>query len=202
MYSRSSSHSQITPIKPAEPRQESKAEQTTTKSNNELDENVVIEPKENTKEDEKIAEEPASTRRRIRAPVASGEALNWAAKPLAAPMGLVKTDEAAYKAKRRAFETEANKLYGKIPDDLEDLTADERDALLSRAFKHEALRAKRPCIWIPRDPLGVSDDEVANTAKLSPYIWISNVKQGLDKKGNCYYTGPPPDFDEVDLIQL
>jgi hypothetical protein len=33
-------------------------------------------------------------------------------------------------------------------------------------------------------------------------LWVSNVRQGLDSKGRCVYSGAPPDFSEVDLIQL
>jgi len=124
------------------------------------------------------------------------------ARPLAAPIGFVRPDQKTVEQRNEALAAEAKKLYGNIPDDLEDLTPAERDILLSRAFRHEALRSKRPCIWIPRDGLGVSDDEVRNTEKFTKWIWISNEKQVLTAKGKCEYKGPPPDFDEVDLIQL
>lgn len=136
------------------------------------------------------------------AAAAAGQALDWVAKPLAAPIAFVAPNAEAQKAQHSAFDREAHELYGSIPDDLEDLTTEERDVLLSRAFRHEALRAKRPCIWLPRDVLGVSDSEVACTAQFSSWIWISNERQRLDEKGRCVYEGPPPDFDEVDLIQL
>lgn len=93
-------------------------------------------------------------------------------------------------------------LFGGVHDELEDLTADQRDALVQRAFQHAALRAKRPVIWIPRDDLGVSDDEIQNMSVFSDYLWVSNVRQGLDAKGRCVYSGAPPDFSEVDLIEL
>jgi calcium permeable stress-gated cation channel len=130
---------------------------------------------------------------------AAGELLS---KAISKPVGFINPNKEAAKAQHQAFAQEADDLYGNIPDDLEDLTVDERDALLSRAFMHEALRAKRPCVWLPRDQLGVSDDEVRNTARFSDYIWVSNEKQGINEKGRCFYTGPPPDFDQVDLIQL
>jgi hypothetical protein len=125
-----------------------------------------------------------------------------ASHPLAAPLGFISPNQDVVDARNDALAAEAYQLYGNIPDDLEDLTRDERDALLSRAFRHSALRAKRPCIWLPRDPLGVSDDEVRNTERFTSWVWISNEKQLLDAKGKCVYKGPPPDFDKVDLIQL
>ena len=93
-------------------------------------------------------------------------------------------------------------LFAGINDEIEDLTPDERDKLVRRAFQHEALRARRPVIWIPRDELGVSDDEIHQTQKFSKYIWISNEFTGLDSKGRIVYRKSPPDFSEVDLIEL
>ena len=93
-------------------------------------------------------------------------------------------------------------LFAGINDEIEDLTPDERDKLVQRAFQHEALRARRPVIWIPRDEMGVSDDEVRRTKEYSKYIWISNQHTGLDGKGNVIYRKSPPDFSEIDLIEL
>ena len=96
----------------------------------------------------------------------------------------------------------ADALFSNIHDDIEDLTPEERDVLVRRAFQHEALRARRPVIWIPRDELGISDDEMSRTRKLSKYLWISNEFTGLDHKTRVIYRRPPPDFSEMDLIEL
>lgn len=93
-------------------------------------------------------------------------------------------------------------LFSGIHDVLEDLTPDERDQLVQRAFQHEALRAKRPVVWVPRDDLGVSDDEIYRTQRFSKHIWISNEYQALDGKCRPIFSRSPPDFSEVDLIQL
>ncbi|KAJ5815680.1 hypothetical protein N7474_007457 [Penicillium riverlandense] len=93
-------------------------------------------------------------------------------------------------------------LFAGIHDELEDLTPDERDQLIQRAFQHEALRAKRPVIWIPRDDIGVSDDEVYRTQRFSKHIWVSNEYQALDGKCRTIFSRSPPDFSEVDLIRL
>ncbi|EXJ84411.1 hypothetical protein A1O3_05078 [Capronia epimyces CBS 606.96] len=104
---------------------------------------------------------------------------------------------------QRAARTElADALFGGVHDELEDLTPEERDKLVQRAFQHSALRARRPVIWLPRDEMGVSDDEVHRMGDFSSHLWVSNVRQGLDSKGRCVYSGTPPDFSEVELIQL
>ncbi|KAF2663214.1 DUF221-domain-containing protein [Microthyrium microscopicum] len=136
-------------------------------------------------------------------------------RPLAAPIAIIAPDAKIADQQAQRLEAEANEIYGGIPDDLENLTPEQRDVLLSRAFRHKALRAKRPCIWIPRDVLGVADDEVRNTGLFTGWIWISDEKQVLTtgkekvgkkkkvgKGGKCVYKGAPPDFDEVELIQL
>ncbi|KAI9785251.1 MAG: hypothetical protein M1835_003368 [Candelina submexicana] len=78
-----------------------------------------------------------------------------------------------------------------------------READLHLAFQHESLRAKRPIIWLPNDELGVSDDEVRRTKKVSRRIWMSNEGALLDKKGRVMYTADPPDYKEgEDPIKL
>lgn len=103
---------------------------------------------------------------------------------------------------RQARNQLSDALFAGINDELEDLTPEERDILVQRAFQHSALRAKRPVVWLPRDDLGISDDEIRRMGAFSKYLWLSNVRQGLDSKGRCIYSGAPPDFDQVDLIQL
>ncbi|KAJ5888655.1 hypothetical protein N7495_008696 [Penicillium taxi] len=98
--------------------------------------------------------------------------------------------------------TMGHSLFAGLNDELEDLTPDERDQLVQRAFQHEALRAKRPVIWIPRDEMGVSDDEIYRTQRFSKHIWVSNEYQALDGKGRTIFSRSPPDFSQVDLIQL
>ncbi|EZF34642.1 hypothetical protein TMEN_503 [Trichophyton mentagrophytes] len=93
-------------------------------------------------------------------------------------------------------------LFSGIHDELEDLTPEERDQLVQRAFQHEALRMRRPVIWVPRDDMGVSDDEIFRTQRLTKHIWISNEYQALDGKCRAIFSRSPPDFSEVDLIQL
>ena len=97
----------------------------------------------------------------------------------------------------------ADALYGGYNDEIEDLTPDERDVLVRHAFQHYALRARRPTVWIPRDDIGVSDDEVHRTREFAgANIWISNIGAALDGKSRVVYGRNPPDFSEVDLINL
>ncbi|RDA86989.1 hypothetical protein CP532_6718 [Ophiocordyceps camponoti-leonardi (nom. inval.)] len=112
-----------------------------------------------------------------------------------------------YRRRQRQRDLEAQRaigdaLYGGVPDDIEDLTPEERDALTRHAFQHYALRARRPTVWIPRDDLGVSDDEIRRTRQYSEHIWISNEGTALDSKVRVVYGKNPPDFSEADIINL
>ena len=107
-------------------------------------------------------------------------------------------------------------LFSGFADELEDLTPDDRDLLVRYSFQHTALRARRPVVWIPRDKLGVSDDEIKRATRMStvettnsegvkhkkPYIWMSNDGTALDGKGRVVFRRSPPDFSNVDLILM
>jgi len=105
-------------------------------------------------------------------------------------------------AGHRRGDPPAGALFQDIADEIEDLTPEERDQLVARAFQHPAIRAKRPVIWIPRDDLGVSDDEIKRTMKFSDKVWISNEYATVDSKGKVQYAKSPPDFDMRDLVEL
>jgi hypothetical protein len=116
-----------------------------------------------------------------------------------------------------AQKTVGDVLFSGFADELEDLTPEERDLLVRYAFQHRALRAKRPVVWIPRDKLGVSDDEIRRAKKMSTIkvddnekggavektnIWMSNEGVALNGKGKVVFRRSPPDFSNVDLIVL
>ncbi|KAI1776871.1 DUF221-domain-containing protein [Hypoxylon cercidicola] len=112
-----------------------------------------------------------------------------------------------FREERRKKDLEAQRaigeaLYGGFHDEIEDLTPEERDVLVRRAFMHSALRARRPTVWIPRDDIGVSDDEIRRTNEFSEHIWISNEGTALDSKVRVVYGRAPPDFSELDIISL
>jgi hypothetical protein len=85
-------------------------------------------------------------------------------------------------------------------DELEDLDAEERDMLISVAFTHPVLRETRPSVWIPRDELGVSDDEVRRTRELSEDVAIENRGAFFDRRLKVEVDKPPPDMSEFALV--
>ncbi|KFY21427.1 hypothetical protein V493_07411 [Pseudogymnoascus sp. VKM F-4281 (FW-2241)] len=94
-------------------------------------------------------------------------------------------------------------LFSGHRDEIEDLRPMERDALVSIAFQHEALRATRPNVWLPQCDLGVSDQEVHRTKEFCKgNVWITNKGTALDSRLRVIYGTNPPDFSEVSLIKL
>ena len=93
-------------------------------------------------------------------------------------------------------------LFAESKTQLEQLSLEERDYLVRHAFQHEAMRWKRPVIWIPKDELGVSDDEIYLSQRFSKNIWITNWFAALDGKCEVIYSRAPPDWDDVDMIKL
>ncbi|KAL9050604.1 MAG: hypothetical protein Q9162_006526 [Coniocarpon cinnabarinum] len=96
----------------------------------------------------------------------------------------------------------SNEFFGAFSDEIQDLGPRERDLLIEHAFKHRALRARRPVIWIPQDDLGVSNDEIRRTHDISEWIWISNEGTAINSANKVLFKRPPPDFSEIDLIDV
>ncbi|KAI9789062.1 MAG: hypothetical protein M1816_006417 [Peltula sp. TS41687] len=95
-----------------------------------------------------------------------------------------------------------DELFANIRDTLEDLSPEARHRLIQWSYLHVAVKFPRPVVWIPRDPLGISDDEILHTRRFSGHIWISNSYASIDGKGNAVYRHCPPDFTELNVIKL
>ena len=93
-----------------------------------------------------------------------------------------------------------SKIIMQQNDELENLEPEERDMLTSVAFMHPILRQPAPCVWIPKDELGVSDDEVRRTRELSESVVIDNRGAYFDRRLKVQVDKPPPDMSEFALI--
>ncbi|KAK4942020.1 hypothetical protein LTR10_018201 [Elasticomyces elasticus] len=93
-----------------------------------------------------------------------------------------------------------SKIIMQHNDDLEALTSEERDMLVSVAFMHPVLREPKPSVWIPSDDVGVSDDEVRRTRALSRHIAIGNRGAFFNRRLKVEIDKPPPDMSEFALV--
>jgi hypothetical protein len=93
-----------------------------------------------------------------------------------------------------------SKIIMQHNDELEDLDPEERDTLISIAFMHPVLRETKPCVWIPMDQDGVSDDEVRRTRDLSQDVVIDNRGAYFDRRLKVQVDKAPPDMSEFALI--
>lgn len=134
-------------------------------------------------------------------------ASTWATKRTRAVAGIAGPDamRERHRRRQRDLEKQQAELSGAFfsgNDELEDLSPHQRDALVKDAFRHSALRAKQVAVWIPRDDLGVSDDEIRRMEQFSSNLWTSNQGAGLDSKQRVLFQQNPPDFSEVEHIRL
>ncbi|ORY87096.1 hypothetical protein BCR37DRAFT_376481 [Protomyces lactucae-debilis] len=81
------------------------------------------------------------------------------------------------------------------------VSREEREVLLLEAFKHEALRRREPVLWIPRDALGVGEEQIEGLPE-----GVHATLQGafLDEKGKARYEEGvfPPDYVRSDDFLL
>ncbi|RMZ77378.1 hypothetical protein DV737_g4397, partial [Chaetothyriales sp. CBS 132003] len=98
------------------------------------------------------------------------------------------------------FNDPISKIIMQHNDELEDLSREERDMLISVAFTHPVLRQAKPSVWIPRDELGVSDDEVKRTRELSQDVAIDNRGAFFNSKLKVKIDRPPPDLSEFTWV--
>ena len=59
-------------------------------------------------------------------------------------------------------------------------------------FQHEALRAQQRTIWLPKDKLGIGENEIKQIHEIDRFISISNNNASMNDKGTVFYTGKPP----------
>lgn len=96
----------------------------------------------------------------------------------------------------------SSELFEGIEATLENLSMDQREHLVSRAFHHMAVRAARPCIWIPRDRFGVAEDQVRDIRLNYPHILVSSDGCVLNDNGKVVIKRLPPDYDPTTQLRL
>ena len=93
-----------------------------------------------------------------------------------------------------------SKIIMQHNDELDKLTSEERDMLISVAFTHPVLRETKPTVWIPNDDMGVSNDEVRRTRQSVRDVAIDNRGAFFNKKLKVQVDKPPPDMSEFALV--
>lgn len=90
----------------------------------------------------------------------------------------------------------------KVPRDLqesiEEFARKESGAENRRGYKHEAVDYRSPVVWIPRDDLGVSEDEIATVRNHGSDVKISNEFANIDIRGHLEIS---PNAANTDIIR-
>lgn len=97
------------------------------------------------------------------------------------------------RSRRREVADQLAAAIAGYPDELTDLSPDERQAELKAAFQDPVTREPAPVIWIPQDRMGISEDVIKQTVKYGRYLQYSNAGAYLTAKNKCEVTQPAPD---------
>ena len=97
------------------------------------------------------------------------------------------------RSRRREVADQLAAAIAGYPDELTDLSPEERDAELKAAFQDPITREPAPVVWIPGDPAGISDDAIKQSMKYGRYLQYSNAGAYLTPKNKCEITQPAPD---------
>ena len=68
--------------------------------------------------------------------------------------------------------------------------------LQANPCQDDALSSPRPVIWIPKDNLGIADDEIYHLKRTHNNVWISNEGASLDERGRLELKGAPPETSQ------
>ncbi|KAI4197119.1 MAG: hypothetical protein LQ350_006133 [Teloschistes chrysophthalmus] len=101
--------------------------------------------------------------------------------------------ESTHKSRRREVADQLGAAIAGFPDELTDLTPEEREAQLRAAFQDPVTREPPPVIWIPQDVSGISEDAIRQSKKYGRYLQYSNAGAFLTARNKCEITQPAPD---------
>ena len=97
------------------------------------------------------------------------------------------------KSRRREVADQLGAAIAGYPDELTDLSPEEREAELKAAFQDPITREPMPIVWIPQDQAGMSRYSVEEAHKYGRYLQYSNAGAYLTAGNKCEVTQPAPD---------
>lgn len=96
-------------------------------------------------------------------------------------------------SRRREVADQLSAAIAGYPDELTDLTPEERAAQLKAAFQDPVTRESAPVIWVPQDKAGISEDVLRQAAKYGQFLQYSNAGAYLADNNKVEVTQPAPD---------
>lgn len=97
------------------------------------------------------------------------------------------------KLTRRELGDQLGASLADYPDELTDLSPEERAMELQAAYQDPVTREPAPIIWIPQDVAGVSEDTLKHASKYGMRLQYSDTGAYLTKSNKCVITQPSPD---------
>ena len=97
------------------------------------------------------------------------------------------------RSRRQEVGDQLSAAIASYPDELTDLSPEEREAQVKAAYQDPVTREPAPIIWIPQDPAGISEDAIKQVAKYGRHLQYSNAGAFLTRRNKCEVTQPAPD---------
>ena len=69
-------------------------------------------------------------------------------------------------------------------------------------FQHASLCMQKPVIWIPNDPLGISDDEILRIRQRYSNVSVSNEHAVIEGKGRVKVTRDTSRLSAIESMDL
>jgi len=101
--------------------------------------------------------------------------------------------EPSSRSHRQGIATQLGASLASYPDELTDLSPEERETELKAAFQDPATRELAPVIWLPQDEAGIAEDAVRQSRVYGKYLEYSNEGAFLTAAGKCEVVRPAPD---------
>lgn len=116
-------------------------------------------------------------------------------KPLLKYLPISFQQQESTSGQRQCNNPTSDSIFDGIETEFKNLTSEQQDHLIEQSYFHLAIRTKRPCIWIPRDNLGISEDQINDIRLNYTHINISCEDTYLLDDGSIHFTSTPPDYD-------
>ncbi len=85
-----------------------------------------------------------------------------------------------------------------LQESIDELARNELDVTDWREYKHEVADYRNPVVWISKNDLGISEDEIAYARNYVSDIRISNEFADLDIKGRLKIS---QNVSNIDIVQ-
>ena len=95
-----------------------------------------------------------------------------------------------------------DRTFADMHHEMDDSAANESHSFIPLGFQHGSLCVQRPVVWVPDDPLGISDDEISRIKQQYGNVRINNEHANLDEIGRVTITQDAGALSDIEWMKL